>query len=347
VNRFSSLFAGILCIILLPGLCLVSHAADSRHQVKIGVLAYRGADTVIKMWTPTADYLSRTIPSYSFSIAPLNFHEINAAVGRGEVDFVGPYKDYGEKTLAEVLRLYWYWLVLGPLAILLMAGTTAYVIRLNKRLVLSRQLVEEARNGLEIKVLERTEEWERTLDAIADPVMILDTDHKIIKANKSMATALGVTPAGAVGLTCYESVHGTKEPPEFCPHSKLLADSQVHSQEIHEPRLGGHYLITVFPLFTHDGKLIGSIHAAHDISERKRNEQEREKLIAELQKALGEIKALQGILPICSYCKKIRDDKGEWTQMEVYISKRTDARFSHGICQECAKKEFPDYFYDI
>ncbi len=81
-----------------------------------------------------------------------------------------------------------------------------------------------------------------------------------------------------------------------------------------------------------------------DISGRKQVEQEREKLIADLQHALAEIRTLQGILPICSYCKKIRDDKGAWTQMEIYISNRTDAQFSHGICSECAKKEFPDIF---
>jgi hypothetical protein len=72
--------------------------------------------------------------------------------------------------------------------------------------------------------------------------------------------------------------------------------------------------------------------------------QEREKLIIDLQKALAEIKTLHGILPICSHCKKIRDDKGAWKQMETYISDHTDAIFSHGICSECAHKLYPDYF---
>ncbi len=60
--------------------------------------------------------------------------------------------------------------------------------------------------------------------------------------------------------------------------------------------------------------------------------------IAELQKALAEIKTLHGILPICSVCKKIRDDKGSWEQMEVYIKTHSEADFSHGYCPECAKK---------
>lgn len=76
----------------------------------------------------------------------------------------------------------------------------------------------------------------------------------------------------------------------------------------------------------------------------KRYNEERERLIGELQKALAEIKTLHGILPICSHCKKIRDDKGSWTQMEAYISEHTDAEFSHGLCADCAKKHYPEHF---
>lgn len=62
----------------------------------------------------------------------------------------------------------------------------------------------------------------------------------------------------------------------------------------------------------------------------------------ELEEALSEIKTLKGIIPICSYCKKIRDDQGYWNQIESYIHEHSDAVFSHSICQECAKKHYPD-----
>jgi len=61
----------------------------------------------------------------------------------------------------------------------------------------------------------------------------------------------------------------------------------------------------------------------------------------ELEKALSEIKTLSGILPICSHCKKIRDDTGYWNQIEAYVRDHSDAEFSHGICQECAEKYYP------
>jgi hypothetical protein len=80
------------------------------------------------------------------------------------------------------------------------------------------------------------------------------------------------------------------------------------------------------------------------IVERKRAEEEREKLIVELQDAVAKIKTLKGLLPICAHCKKIRDDKGYWKQIESYIIEHSEAEFSHGICPECAKKHYPEFF---
>jgi len=76
--------------------------------------------------------------------------------------------------------------------------------------------------------------------------------------------------------------------------------------------------------------------------ERNRMERERERLIAELQAALAEIKTLSGLLPICASCKKIRDDKGYWAQIETYIQKHSDAKFSHGICPDCFERLYPE-----
>lgn len=81
---------------------------------------------------------------------------------------------------------------------------------------------------------------------------------------------------------------------------------------------------------------------SRNLDERIAAEQQREKVILDLNKALSEVKKLSGLLPICSHCKKIRDDKGYWNQIESYIHEHSDAVFSHGICQECAKKHYPD-----
>lgn len=79
-----------------------------------------------------------------------------------------------------------------------------------------------------------------------------------------------------------------------------------------------------------------------DISDRKAAEQEKEKLIGDLQDVLKRVRQLSGLLPICAHCKKIRDDKGYWSQIETFIQKHSDAEFSHSICKECAEKYYPD-----
>ena len=83
-----------------------------------------------------------------------------------------------------------------------------------------------------------------------------------------------------------------------------------------------------------------------DITDRKRAEKEREILIGQLQEALAQVKQLSGLLPICSNCKKIRDDQGYWKAVDQYIGDHSDAQISHSICPECLKKLYPDLYPD-
>ncbi|MCG8685257.1 MAG: PAS domain S-box protein [Desulfobacterales bacterium] len=108
-----------------------------------------------------------------------------------------------------------------------------------------------------------------------------------------------------------------------------LADQSLHDVEVYSG-----------PISVGGVPLLCSI--IHDISERKALELEREELIDKLQKALDEIKTLKGIVPICSHCKKIRDDKGYWNILESYIQEHSEASFSHGMCPECSDRLYGD-----
>jgi two-component system, response regulator PdtaR len=77
-----------------------------------------------------------------------------------------------------------------------------------------------------------------------------------------------------------------------------------------------------------------------------RLDRERLQVVADLKKALAKVKKLSGLLPICASCKKIRDDKGYWEQVEAYIRKNSEAEFTHSICPECARKLYPEIFMD-
>lgn len=81
-----------------------------------------------------------------------------------------------------------------------------------------------------------------------------------------------------------------------------------------------------------------------EITERERTQRELARMVDELQEALAKVKTLTGLLPICASCKKIRDDKGYWTQVEVYVRDHSDADFTHSICPDCAAKLYPDFY---
>ena len=103
-----------------------------------------------------------------------------------------------------------------------------------------------------------------------------------------------------------------------------------------------HIRVTEVPVFDDNGEVQGIEGIVQDITELKRAEADRESALRKLEKALSEIKTLRGILPLCSFCKKIRDDKGYWEQVDVYINKYSEADISHSICPECLKKHYPD-----
>ncbi|MEW6233805.1 MAG: response regulator [Candidatus Omnitrophota bacterium] len=98
------------------------------------------------------------------------------------------------------------------------------------------------------------------------------------------------------------------------------------------------------PVFSSEGVWLGRRGSGRDISKRKAAEREKERLIGELQEALSKVKQLSGLLPICSACKKIRDDKGYWNQLEAYIRNHSEADFTHSLCPECAKTLYPEFF---
>ena len=100
---------------------------------------------------------------------------------------------------------------------------------------------------------------------------------------------------------------------------------------------------TKLPLRDDKYQIIGLVGIGRNITELKRAEEEREKLITELQNTLADVKMLSGLVPICANCKKIRDDRGYWTQVEAYIQEHSQARFSHGVCPDCIKKLYPDF----
>ena len=106
-------------------------------------------------------------------------------------------------------------------------------------------------------------------------------------------------------------------------------------------------LTSKVPLRDTHGEVTGVLGTYMDITERKRLEVALDEERRRLELALDDIKTLRGILPICSHCKKIRDDEGAWNQLEKYVSAHSDARFSHGICPDCVAELYPELLDDV
>jgi PAS domain S-box-containing protein len=157
-----------------------------------------------------------------------------------------------------------------------------------------------------------------------------------------------------------------------CPRDEALASSTVALDLWADPKDREKVVTALrdrkrvsdqeFRFRTRSGKILDCLYSAEiiligdevhilsvvrDITDRTRAEQEKASLIVKLQEALAEVKKLSGILPICSSCKKIRDDKGYWKQVERYIGEHSEAQFSHSICPDCIRKLYPEIADDV
>ncbi len=124
------------------------------------------------------------------------------------------------------------------------------------------------------KAIEKAKrQWERTFDSVPDLMAIIDKNYQVIRLNKPMAHRCGLDPRDAVGMKCYKLFHGTDCPPPACPHKLMWETGEETEAEVFSPTLGGTFLISVSPFHNSEGKLIGSIHVARDVSLLKKAEE--------------------------------------------------------------------------
>ena len=136
--------------------------------------------------------------------------------------------------------------------------------------------------------LEDIEGWKFVLNSLPDLIAILNHKYEIIWVNNAMSECLNTSLDSCLGVRCFEAIHGTKLPIDDCPHAKMMVDNKRHTEEVYEPNLGGHFLVTASPIKDKSGNILGSVHIARDITERKIMEdkikdslQEKEMLIRE------------------------------------------------------------------
>lgn len=176
------------------------------------------------------------------------------------------------------------------------------------------------------------------IENMRDGVLVLNNDGFVVDLNPAAWRLAGLSPSASIGRKI-DSILSSW--PEF-----LTACRDEQPVEHRIPGRGNSSQcidVNVIRLIDTYGQHCGRLVILRDITARKQLETEREDLIGNLQEALDRVKTLKGLLPICANCKKIRDDRGYWHQVEVYIHEHTEVDFSHGLCPGCAKQLYPDF----
>lgn len=197
-------------------------------------------------------------------------------------------------------------------------------------------------------LLESERRFRSVVQTAKDAIILADASGNIIAWNRAAQIIFGYREDEVLGQPLTMVMPERYRDAHRQGIARLQSGGEAHvigtTVELHGLRKDG----SEFPLELSIGTwqaIEGTFYSGiiRDITERKRAEEERERLIRELQEAMAEIKVLDGLLPICATCKKIRDDKGYWKQLEDYISDHSKATFTHGICADCARKIHPDW----
>ena len=195
------------------------------------------------------------------------------------------------------------------------------------------------------KALRESEEKYRSLvESTEDSIYLVDRNCRYLFVNKKHLSHFTLPIGKVIGRT-YSDFHSEEETKGFEEKVKEVFETgKSLSYEYRSQRDGGYFLRTLSPVKEPDGETTAVTVVSKNVSERKRAEEALKQERDNLQDALAEVKTLSGLLPICANCKKIRDDKGYWNQIEVYIRDHSEADFSHSICPECAKKLYPEFY---
>ncbi|MBU2550922.1 MAG: PAS domain-containing protein [Proteobacteria bacterium] len=238
----------------------------------------------------------------------------------------------------------WRWLAWSNRAVLDEEGRVTRIIAVGRD-VTDRKEAEEA-------FRESQTRFRLLLDSTAEAIYGLDTEGRCTFVNPACLRLLAYDrQEDLIGRNMHDLIHHTRPDGSAYPMDECRIFSAFKRGE------GSHVDDEVlwrsdgaafpaeywsFPVYS-NGRITGAVVTFLDITERRHAEQEKENLIKKLQAALAEVHTLQGFIPICANCKKIRDDEGYWQQIEQYIQDRSAARFSHGICPECRSLLYPGF----
>lgn len=175
---------------------------------------------------------------------------------------------------------------------------------------------------------------ELLIEKISDGLIVVDRQERLVTLNSVAANLFQCNADKAIGLQAETLWPGWRR-------VRPLLESRKNTQDELTLENGPspvHLEIKAIPLPNRRGIPMGHLLLLRDVTESRQRESERERLVSQLQSALGQVKRLSGLLPICASCKKIRDDQNQWHPLETYLKNHSEAEFSHGMCPQCYQK---------
>ncbi|HYA89180.1 MAG TPA: PAS domain S-box protein, partial [Nitrospirota bacterium] len=217
-------------------------------------------------------------------------------------------------------------------------------IVVNSRDVTERRRVEE-------ELRQSEERFRRIFEDSPLGMTILAPNGRLVKVNKAYCEMLRYPEEELVGRSIQEITHpDDKEKSAEVTRQAFEGETSLFHLEKRYVKKNQEILwveVNATTVQDQEGKVLYCLGMIQDISERKVAEQERVQLISQLMDALAKIKTLKGLIPICAWCKKIRDDSGYWTRVETYIGQHADVSFTHCICPTCLSKVHPATYLDL
>jgi PAS domain S-box-containing protein len=226
-------------------------------------------------------------------------------------------------------------------------GTIRYALMSISMMEVNRKIITSFIDVTDSKQAEKElRKLSRAVDQSPASIVITDTNGAIEYVNPKFIQLTGYSFEEARGQNPRILKSDEKPSEEYKQLWELITAGKEWRGEFHNKKKNGDTYwesASISPIKDAQGNVTHFLAVKEDITQRKQAEEEREKLIKELQFALDNVKTLQGLIPICANCKKIRDDSGYWQQVESYIQRHSDAKFTHGICPECAVILYPGY----
>ena len=229
------------------------------------------------------------------------------------------------------------------------AGAHDFVVKDNlARLVpaIDRELREAHLRSERTSGLEKLFYLAAIVDSTGEAILSQNMDGIITTWNAGAEQLFGYSEEEAVGKSVLILVPASLHPSTNQIFEDLRQGKPIESFETVRLRKGGAPLdvyLAMSPIKAASGELMGAASIAYDITERKKIEEERTKMIDQLNDTLSKVRTLSGLLPICASCKKIRDDKGYWQKLETFVHEHSNAEFSHSICPDCMERLYPDF----